>query len=118
MPTPNHTRSTASQNLTFQHTSPRAQLMEHVSEAVKRQQAASKCDASSVDAVSLLEALTGAHGYRVRLIRAVGGGEGASCLHNLRHTFLLVTPPGRGLTRMGGWCKCDVRCALQMRAQL
>lgn len=35
-------------------------------------------------------------GYLTRVVRAVGGGEGASCLHNLRHTFLSVSKPGAG----------------------
>mmetsp|Transcript_25717 Transcript_25717/g.76102 ORF Transcript_25717/g.76102 Transcript_25717/m.76102 type:complete len:327 (-) Transcript_25717:1208-2188(-) len=72
------------------------QLIDDVGFALSAAQRAQGAGAS-VDAVALLEALTSAASgtaYRVRLIRAVGGGEGSSCLHNLRHTFLVATPPG------------------------
>ncbi|KAG1673074.1 hypothetical protein FOA52_013143 [Chlamydomonas sp. UWO 241] len=80
-----------------------AKLIADVADAVAAQTQASSSSAEQqalhqpVDAVSLLSALTSeACGYRVRLIRAVGGGEGSACLHNLRHTFLVVTPPEHG----------------------
>jgi integrase len=41
-----------------------------------------------VDAQVLAESLT-RRGFSVRVRRAVGGGEGSTCLHNLRHTFLI-----------------------------
>eukprot|EP00955_Chlamydomonas_euryale_P038364 351083-Chlamydomonas_euryale.AAC.6 len=84
-----------------------AQLIDDVGFALSAAQRAQGAGAS-VDAVALLEALTSAASgtaYRVRLIRAVGGGEGSSCLHNLRHTFLVATPPGgprRGTGQAGG----------------
>jgi len=34
-------------------------------------------------------------GYEVCVRTALGGGEGVDCLHNLRHNFLVVRPPGR-----------------------
>ncbi len=37
-------------------------------------------------------------GYRVCIRRALGGGEGPVCLHNLRHSFLSVVCPGRDKT--------------------
>lgn len=46
---------------------------------------------------SLADSLT-QQGYLVRARRAVGGGEGATCLHNLRHEFLTVLLPGEGFT--------------------
>lgn len=48
-------------------------------------------------AIYLAESLT-QRGYLVRARRAVGGGEGATCLHNLRHEFLTVLLPGEGFT--------------------
>ena len=34
------------------------------------------------------------HGYETCLRTALGGGDGIDCLHNLRHSFLVVRPPG------------------------
>jgi len=36
-------------------------------------------------------------GYETCLRTALGGGNGVDCLHNLRHSFLLVRPPGSGI---------------------
>lgn len=52
---------------------------------------------SEVDAASNLEKIrkTLQHcGYSICLRRALGGGEGSLCLHNLRHTFLSASYPG------------------------
>ena len=35
------------------------------------------------------------HGYEVCLRTALGGGQGVDCLHNLRHNFLVIRPPGK-----------------------
>jgi len=40
------------------------------------------------DLVAAAQAL----GYSVRLRDCVGGGQGAACLHNLRHSFLILSP--------------------------
>ena len=45
-----------------------------------------------IDVARLADSLTRA-AYSVRVRRAVGGGEGSLCLHNLRHTFLLCNSP-------------------------
>ncbi|KAG1670299.1 hypothetical protein FOA52_003649 [Chlamydomonas sp. UWO 241] len=53
-------------------------------------------DAQNDGAVSVATLADGlsALKYGVAVRRAVGGGDGAECLHNLRHTHLLVTAPG------------------------
>lgn len=66
-------------------------------------QLAQRVQASAVGAAapavldSIQAALQGQQQYRVFVRRALGGGEGSLCLHNLRHTFLSVQCPGAPL---------------------
>lgn len=65
-----------------------SQLAQAVAEAVAEQRGSGVRQDAEIDVARLADSLTRA-AYSVRVRRAVGGGEGSLCLHNLRHTFLL-----------------------------
>ena len=69
-------------------------------ERARRQACGGGESTASVEALALALSNMGYDYVRVR--RATGGGAGASCLRNLRHSFLLVAAPGAPRMEVAG----------------